>query len=215
MTDHSKIDQYHSLDGIPAMTSSQIHSYLEELGTQWKGEGNVVELGCWLGASAVAILKGLKTAGYDRTFWAFDGWQATKDQIPKAAAQGVTLHLQEDTLPIFQRNTRLYNNVRTVKGGMPQSLHRYSGQPIEICLFDAPKTEPVFTDCIDLLSPFWIAGVTVLGLLDYDFYLRHSGAKRDKFRAPVNFMKKYKDHFSLVKEWDDEAVKFFRYEKIF
>lgn len=216
MIDHSKIDQYHSFAGIPAMTSPQVHQYLEELGRQWKGEGAAIELGCWLGASSVALLKGLTAVGYDKPFWAFDGWVATKDQIPKAKAQGVKLTLGQDVLPMFRENVcKFYDNVKTVKGGMPSTLHFYDSQRIEICIFDAPKSEPVFSEAIKILSPFWVSGVTILGLLDYDFYLRHKGEKREKFRAPVIFMNNYKSHFSLIKDWDDEAVKFFKYEKIF
>jgi hypothetical protein len=216
MIDHSKIDQYHSLNGIPAMTSPQIHAYLEELGSQWTGQGSAVELGCWLGASAIALLKGLTKAGYNQPFWAFDKWEADRGQVPKAQAQGVKLKLGENTLPIFKRNVNpIYDKVTTVKGGMPSTLHFYDSQPIEICILDAPKAEPIFTESIKAMSPYWIPGVTILGLLDYDFYLRHTGAKREKFKAPVVFMEKHKRNFSLLKEWPDEVVKFFKYEKIF
>lgn len=216
MIDHSKIDQYHSYEGIPAMTSHQIHAYLEELGSQWTGQGTAVELGCWLGASARPLLKGLVKAGYNQPFWAFDGWVATKDQLPKAKEQGVSLKLDQDLTDMFLNNVKdIYSKVKAVKGRIPNTFGVYSDDPIEICIFDAPKSEPVFTDTINAVSPYWIPGVTILGLLDYDFYLRHEGRKRENFKAPVNFMEKHKGCFSLIKEWPDEAVKFFRFEKIF
>ena len=216
MMDHSKIDKYHSLEGIPAMTSNQVHVYLEELGKSWTGKGAAIELGCWLGASSVALLKGLTQVGYDKQYWAFDAWTATRDQIPKAAAQGVTLTLGNDIRPLFKENVKkIYSNVRSIKGSLPQTLVSVAGYPIEICLFDAPKTEPTFTECIKALKPFWIPGVTILGLLDYHFYLRHQGEKRKKFRAPVDFMEKHKENFIVEKEWNDECVVFFRFVKDF
>jgi hypothetical protein len=213
---HSNIDKYNAFEGIPAMTSEQIHKYLEELGSKWTGQGVAMELGCWLGASARALLYGLFQANYNKTFWAFDAWVANKDQIPKAAAQGVCLAVGQDTLPLFMDNIEVCPcPVDAIKGTLPATLKYYNREPIEICLFDAPKTDPTFTDCINALSPYWIEGVTVLGLLDYDFYLRHKGQKREAFRAPVRFMEKFGNHFVVEKEWEDEAVKFFRYVRKF
>lgn len=216
MIDHSKIDQYHALDGIPAMTSPQIHSYLTELGQSWTGQGVAMELGCWLGASSVALLRGLKKAGYDKTYWAFDAWMATRDQIPKAAKQGVKLFLGQNVQNLFLLNVwKEYNQVGSKQGSLPHTLSFYNKEPIEFCLFDAPKTEPTFSMCVKALSPYWIPGVTVLGLLDYHFYLRHSGEKRKKFRAPVDWMEKMSDHFIIEKQWPDECPVFFRYIKKF
>lgn len=211
---HSKIDKYHALEGIPAMTSPQVHEYLEELGTSWTGAGTAMELGCWLGASSIALLRGLNKAGYNKPYWAFDAWKATWDQIPKAAAQGVFLKLGQDVEPLFRLNVDpVYSDVRSHKGPLPSELFYYDESPNEICIFDAPKTDPTFSLCVKILSPFWIPGVTVLGLLDYNFYLRHSGTKREAFRAPVRFMEKYGEHFVVEKQWDNECVVFFRYVK--
>lgn len=209
---HSKIDKYQTVEGVPAMTSLQVHRYLEELGASWTGQGVAMELGCWLGASSIALLKGLVKAGYDRPYWAFDAWKANTDQIPKAKEQGVFLKSEQDTLPIFVKNTTpYYANIVEGKGSLPATLEKYNNDPIEFCIFDAPKTNPVFTNCIKRLSPHWIPGVTVLGLLDYYFYRRHTGQKRKNFRAPVDFMEKYGSHFKLEKSWENECVVFFRY----
>lgn len=216
MIDHSKIDKYHAKDGIPAMTSPQVHTYLNELGASWTGNGTAMELGCWLGASSVALLQGLVQAGYNKPYWAFDAWTATKDQIPKAKAQGVYLQLGQNTQPLFLNNVwKNYRQVHACKGGLPGTLAEYDKEPIEFCLFDAPKTEPIFSMCIERLHSYWIPGVTVLGLLDYHFYQRHSGSKRKKFRAPVNFMERHGHHFKIEKQWPDECVVFFRFMKKF
>ena len=211
---HSQIDNYYELDGIPAMTSPQVHEYLEELGQAWTGQGTAMELGCWLGASSVALLRGLVRAGYDCPYWAFDAWVVTKDQQPKAAIQGVRLNLGQDVRPLFWMNVEsVYKDVAVCKGSLPGTLSMYNGRPIEICIFDAPKAEPTFSACIKILSPYWIPGVTILGLLDYNFYRRHSGVKREKFRAPVAFMERYGGYFEIEKQWVDECVVFFRYIK--
>jgi len=216
MIDHSQIDQYHSLDGIPAMTSPQVHAYLTQLGRSWTGQGTAMELGCWLGASSVALLRGLAQAGYNMPYWAFDAWNVNKDQIPKAKAQGCHLILGQNSELMFLNNVRpVYSDIISCRGSLPATLTKYDNQPIEFCIFDAPKAEPTFTECIKRLSPHWIPGVTVLGLLDYHFYQRHKGAKRIKFRAPVDYMEKYGRHFEVEKKWDNECAVFFRYLKNF
>lgn len=214
--DHSNFDRYHSLNGVPAMTSSQVHQYLEELGQTWSGHGIAMELGCWLGASSVALLNGLVKAGYNKPYWAFDNWTANKDQIPKAKAQGIVLVKNQNTQPLFLNNVwKVYRQVHSCRGLLPNTLKHYSGDPIEFCIFDAPKSNPVFIDCIQALSSYWIPGVTVLGLLDYYFYIRHKGKMREKFRAPVDFMELYGDHFSIQKQWKNESVVFFKFLKKF
>lgn len=213
---HDTLDHYNRVEGIPAMTSTQVHDYLRQLGRSWTGQGTAMELGCWLGASSVALLQGLVKAKYDKTYWAFDAWKANLDQLPKAKAQGVRLKLGQDLLPLFLNNVKkVYDKVEVCQSTLPSSLFAYDGAPIEFCLFDAPKTNPTFRTCIDFLSPFWIPGVTILGLLDYNFYLRHTGEKRKRFRAPVDFMKKFGQCFKIEKQWDDECVVFFRFMKKF
>lgn len=213
---HSTIDNYHALDGIPAMTSPQVHAYLTELGKTWTGEGVAMELGCWMGASSIALLKGLTQVGYNKPYWAFDQWRATKDQIPKAAAQGVKLTLGVDVQRFFLKNIHpVYQKIEAHRGGLPGTLDKYDKQPIEFCLFDAPKADPIFTMCIERVKPYWIPGTTVLGLLDYHFYLRHRGEKRRKFRAPVDFIEKWGRHFKVEKQWENECVVFFRYMEKF
>lgn len=199
--------------GIPAMTSPQVHSYLHKLGMScWNG-GICMELGCWLGGSSVPLLEGLVKVGYNQPFWASERWIATQDQIPKASSQGVSLALGQDTLPIYLENVKSeYKEVLAVKGNLSETVLSYNLGPIDICLFDAPKQEPVFTNCLRALLPYFVPGQTVLGLLDYKFYERHVGPKRERFRAPVTFMEKHGNHFSVLKEWDNEAVVFFRYE---
>lgn len=206
------MNEVSNYEGIPAMTSPKVHEYLTALGEGWR-DGVAIELGCWLGGSSAPLLKGLVKAGYNKPFYAFEKWVVNKEQIAKAASQGVRLSFRQDSEPIYRENVKkYYPHVKTFKGVLPLTLNRFPGVPIDICIFDAPKAEPVFTGCLRHLEKHFKEGETVLGLLDFKFYDRHSGEKRRKFRAPVDFMEKYGKHFTLVQQWDDEAVVFFRYE---
>lgn len=198
------------------MTSTEVHDYLRKLGTEWTGKGLVMELGCWLGASSYPLIQGLVKAGYDKPFWAFDKWWANEEQIPKALQQGVTLTKGQNTMEIYLENILpIYKNVITVRGEMPAALTSYTGGSIEILILDAPKRNPVFKDCMNYLLPYCIPGVTIIGLLDYHFWLQHTGKRRKAFQAPVKFMEAHTDNFSFLQDWDKNACScaFFKYEK--
>lgn len=201
------------LPSIPSMTPNEVQAYLYQIGTQWSGRGTAMELGCWLGASAVPLLMGLKEARYDRRFWAFEQWTANEQQV-EMTKNSVQLYLGQDVRPLFLQNvTPVYDLVQAVKGRLPGTLGRYDEGPIEICIFDAPKQDPVFIECAQWLIPQFIPGVTVWGLLDYKFYKRHTGDRREAFMAPVRFMAKYGAYFEKIREWDDHVTAgvFFKY----
>lgn len=201
---------------IPTMTPTYVHEYLRKVGRAWSGQGCAMELGCWQGASATPLLEGLVRAGYSFPFWAFDRWNANDEQVQRSKRQGQILYVNQDVKPIFLQNVkRVYGNVRAFKGSLPGTLHNFTNQPIEICIFDAPKMDPVFTNCAARLIPHFIPEVTVWGLLDYKFYQRHEGKRRRNFLAPVRFMERYGDYFELIKQWPDNetASVFFRYVK--
>jgi len=200
---------------IPAMTSPEVHAYLEKIGTEWTGKGMAMELGCWLGATSVPLLKGLVQAGYDKDFWAFDRWWVNQAQVDKATKQGCTLVDGQDSSLIYLQNVKeVYDKIKAFRTELPGGLTNYTGGKIEILIFDAPKRNPVFTDCMNYLLPHCIPGVTIIGLLDYHFWERLEGKKRKAMRAPVEFMKKHGDHFSLLREWKvKDTATFFKYEK--
>jgi len=205
--------------GIPAMSPPEVHQYLNEIGQGWTGQGVAMEAGCWLGATSVALLDGLVKAGYDKPFWAFDRWRANEAEVRKAREQGVSLKINQNLLPLYLENTmRIYNSVSATPGNIPRTLLTYSKKPIEICVFDAPKRNPTFRKSMELVLPYFIPGVTVLGLMDYYFYARRRDTQRKvdwvEFMAPVKFMETYSEHFTELKDFEENgSCKFFRYEK--
>ena len=209
-----------NMKGIPAMSPPVVHNYIRDLGRNWTGSGIAMEVGCWLGATSAALLEGLVEAGYDKPYWAFDRWVANVSEVRKAAEQNVTIGVGQDLLPIFKSNVKSrYSALSPVKGMVPRTLNFFQAEPIEFCMFDAPKRNPIFHDSIHMLLPHFIPGVTVLGLLDYYFYRRRRDVQENedwkKFLAPVRFMEKYKDHFTMLREFpNDGSCAFFKYEKL-
>jgi hypothetical protein len=201
---------------IPEMTPEVVHDYLREIGSQWSGQGVAIELGSWLGASAAPLLEGLVKAGYKLPFYCYDKWRSNSEQMVKSKDQGVKLEFNQNLLPIFMNNvTPIYSNIIATRGNISENIKKYSGGPIEFCIFDAPKREPVFGDSVRALKDHWIPGVTILGLLDYYFYEYHEGKERDSFLAPVRFIERNKDCFVKLKEWPLNVCScvFFKYIK--
>jgi len=209
-----------NFNGIPAMSPPEVHAYLRELGAGWTGQGSAVEVGCWLGATSAALMEGLVEAGYDKPFWAFDRWMANEAEVIKAAQQGVQIHEGQDLKPVYLKNVLpYYRDVKPVQGKAPQQLFQYKGGPIEFCMFDAPKRNPVFRRSVGAVLPYFIPGVTVFGLMDYYFYRsRRDGQQKPdwaEFLAPVKFIDTYKENFTLLREFPDNgSCVFFRYEKL-
>ena len=209
-----KTDVVDSYKKIPAMSPPVVFDYLREVGRAWQHQGVAIELGSWLGATARPLLEGLVEAGYDQPFYAYDRWSANKAEVEKAKRQGVKIGCNENLLPLFLSNVG-YKNVEAHRGPITETIKSYPGDPIEICVFDAPKQDPVFKTAIDALIPYWIPGVTVLGLLDYYFYNRKkSRNERRPFLAPVKFIKSHPESFTKLAEWPGQTCAvFFRYEK--
>jgi hypothetical protein len=201
---------------IPEMTPESVHDYLREIGSKWSGKGVAIELGSWLGASAAPLLEGLVQAKYDKPFYSYDKWRCNDEQVLKSREQGLRLLLGQDLQPIFLKNVQgIYSNIISCKGDLRLTIRNYPKEPIEICLFDAPKREPIFSNAIYTLLPYFIEGVTIFGLLDYYFYMRREGKEREPYLAPVKFIEAHKDNFVKIKEWEpkENSCVFFKYVK--
>lgn len=198
------------------MTYEETRNQLRSVGRRWTGQGVAMELGCWLGSTSIALLEGLVEVGYDYPFWAFDKWVTTKAQVIKAEKQGVKIREKEDLRLRYQRNVgRVYPNVETIQGMIPDTLKQFPVQPIEICVFDAPKIDPTYGNTARLLIPMFIPEVTIWCQLDYFFYTRKAGSVRVETLTPLRFMDKYKEYFELVWEYPSvpEGGAFFKYIK--
>jgi len=200
---------------IPSMTPPEVHSFLFQLGRAWAGYGSALELGSWLGASAAPLARGLDQVGYDQPLWLFDRWKTTKSQVELASKFGQRLSIGQDAVGICERNVKCeYAQVKCVKGELPGSLRQYDGNQIEFCILDAPKRNPVFIDCMNILEPHFIPGITVLGLLDYYSYTKDKGAAavENPRIAPVEYITGHPEHFEMIMDWPGLcSCAFFKY----
>jgi len=198
-------------NGIPAMNSSCVHDFLKKIGHSWQGLGTVVEVGAWLGGSAMPLLEGLKAVGYNDFYWAFDRWKADVAEAKKAEKQGVLITEGENLMPrFFQNLSGIHSKFSTARGEIEEKIGCYEGGPIEICLLDAPKTDPLFTHVLLTLARFFIPQVTVIGMMDYYFYREKQNP--DPYKAAENFVKCHPSCFLQTAEFGEESsAVFFKY----
>lgn len=196
------------------MCPPSVYDYLTELGEQWTGSGIVVELGCWLGGATYHLLKGLKRAGFENWYDCFDRWSASDQEVRRAKQYGISLTRGQNTMELFSKNVD-YHKITLFRGDIGQKIHSWvpGYGPIDFILFDAPKKDPLFSQCVKKFYPHWRPG-TIVGLLDYYQYEKFEGKQRESLMAPVRFIEQNRECFEDLRDFYPEAsCRFFRYVK--
>lgn len=194
---------------IPHMNDDSVFEALERLGTTWSGQGCVVECGTWLGASTVALAKGLIQADFNQWINCYDIWKPNSAEVEKAKRFGLDLKMSQDISEIAKRNIQwVYHDVKLHRGKIDHAM--WDGYPIEFFILDAAKREPSFGRAIRTFSHSWIPDVTVIALLDYTYWQKEEGARRDEFRVQERWVETNGDKLIHLKEYDSGTAQFFR-----
>lgn len=126
------------LPRVPSLISEREQRYLYWLTSQaYSGQGAVVELGSFLGSSAIHLGAGLRDAGFETSLWCFDRfeWSAAAGWSERF---GVLLPDKSDYRPVFLKNVRpVYPQVRAIKTAIKRI--RWTHGLVEILFMDAPK----------------------------------------------------------------------------
>jgi len=173
---HTPLDDLH----VPGMITREERRYYRYLASFYSGQGEVVELGPWLGLSTVALVGGLLSnpsfAGkrlhvFDDFVWRsawMDKWLEGETEVRKPGNHG-------DFLPLFEHYTRgvaphlLVEKRRIVlyDGNDAVPPLSWTGAPIEILVVDCGRTFEVNEAWYRTLSPSFIPGRTLLVLEDW------------------------------------------------
>jgi hypothetical protein len=203
---------------IPSMTGEDTMADLYKIGENLTGEGCVVELGTWLGATlspvAAAIArnnKNIEIHSYDR-FCATDS-EVSKllrfREIPRILPLIQQIKKGQNTLPIVKAHLDPINpNINYYKGKILEA--KWKGAPIELYMDDACKTPRLFLHAIKTFSPFWIPNKTIFVLMDFNYW-RKTGNLDHK--CQLNFVKKHPDSFKKIKEYLPAACAMFLYKE--
>jgi hypothetical protein len=178
---------------IPTQCDAEAHATVAALARATDPhDGVCVELGCWLGALTDTIVR----ANPDLCVHAFDRFIVNDArEVPKARKHGGSLHVGQDRLPLFQARFVDYR-VHAWRGEITEA--RWRQGPIALHIDDACKLQPAFDYAIRQFSPAWVPGVTRVVLLDYHYYTRFTGRRRDQLMHQRRWSERYAAQLNLV-----------------
>jgi len=202
------------IQSIPTMLSRPVLDRLRDVGAGWSGRGLAVEIGCWLGASTAALGEGLASAGYSpRLLHCYDRWRADHGEVEKARRRGIDIEADQDLTPLFVENVLPYYSYIEPHRGEAQKA-KWIDEPIEIFILDAAKCDRPLRHVLREFGPSWIPGVTIVGLMDYWFYLhKKTVPTRCRYKAQRRFVTNCGNAFTPLWDMEAEGPAIFRYEK--
>jgi hypothetical protein len=192
---------------FPSQGGVEIGPWLEKYASDVPAGSAIIELGCWLGAGtaqlalgvlagrAVQKFKGSKVQGGEIVIHTYDSFKASVHHVKKAQTRGVRLEEGEDTLPRVQQSLARF--------GAPMVFHKkkitsvkWDGGPIGLYVDDACKLEPVWNYAMATFQPHFIAGKTLLVLMDYHFD-ENAG---EQYAAQKRYMTARPAEFELIED---------------
>jgi hypothetical protein len=129
--------------------------------------GQIIEIGCWEGRSAVAIAN----ACFPETLLAVDTWQGSFTEGNEHPT--VQIAKSRDVYAVFQENIRLLTKGNVAAKRMDAlDFLRTNQLPIKFCHVDAAHDYPSVRDTLTLLLPRLVSGGILVG---HDYESAHLG----------------------------------------
>ncbi|HET6499027.1 MAG TPA: hypothetical protein VFH17_08260 [Coriobacteriia bacterium] len=182
---------------IPSMGGREIGRDLREWAAACPDGSAIVELGCWLGAGTAQMALGVRHSGRSVVVHAYDAFEASAGEVAKAAAHGVRLRDGQDTSGrVFETLHEIGALVTLHKGDIRKA--RYAGPPISLHVDDCCKRNYLFLPALRTFGPHWIAGQTVVVLMDF-WYFERPGVDR-ALRFQHDWMAEHAGCFEVIRE---------------
>lgn len=164
---------------VPAMITAQERNALYQLATQYTGAGAIIDAGCFLGASTVALATGVRDSGLGRNantqkvIHSYDIGTLPERKNPKAAKTKLYGDFEytfgNSFVPELKRNIEDYSDLVQLHIG-DILTKQWSGDPIEICFLDICKTVSIDAHTAEMFFSSFIPGKTILIQQDYFFH---------------------------------------------
>lgn len=175
---------------VPHMISREEKQYYSWIGRAYSGQGEVVEIGPWLGCSTRFILDGLvanpRFAG--RTLHVFDDFVWRSSWMDQHYRRSSRLDFSfrasrrpqnhESFRPLFDHYMRKLTRFLSVEtrrtcayeGNDGIEPLTWTGGPIELCFVDCGRTVEANEAWYGILSPHFIPGTTLVVMQDWQLY---------------------------------------------
>jgi len=149
--------------GVPSMLNARERRLYTWLGARWaRGEGAVVDLGCFVGGSAACLAQGLLLGGHGGKVHAYDRFTANDAAKQKFLyPAGVAPFDGRDTLPLARQLLAPWEgHVEFHRGDILDQT--WPGHPIELLVVDIAKSTAIADHVAARFFPALIPGRSVL-----------------------------------------------------
>ena len=161
--------QLPNIPEIPGMISEYEAKYLYWLTSNYfTGQGEIVELGTWLGKSSAYLGAGLRDSGKSVALNCYDLylWNRNFNAHHLVRQSGLYLDHGADFQPYFEKNVRqVYTNLKVNKVSLERI--KWTGGAIEILFVDAPKSQKTICAVLEIFGEHLIPGVSIVVMQDF------------------------------------------------
>lgn len=186
--------------GVPTMLIDDELRLLESLTEDyWSDAGLIVDAGCFLGGSTVAMASGLRKRGFAnrRLIHSYDLFEV--EDWTRGVYFPQTVSAGDTTRPLFDRNIAPFADLVDVHEG-DITLTQWGGEPIEILFVDVAKHWRVCDWITTNFFPHLIPGKSIVVQQDYLFHC---------FTGWLHItMEYFADYFERVCDTDVNSVAF-------
>jgi hypothetical protein len=181
------------IPAIPAMTSDAERECYYRLVRQGVGEGEIVELGAWLGASTAYIATAIRDSGSTRKAHVYDKFQAKQPHLAKVDEFYAKRGIEQETMQLGSSFDRFKANM----GPLLEYVEPHPGQiediewgndRIAVLISDAPKRVPAISAVLTRLRDGIQPG-TVMAWQDFGHF--------PSYEIPACFYR-LRDHVEFV-----------------
>jgi len=196
-------EQQAVVDSIPSMGGREIATHLRHYAARTPAGSAIVEVGSWLGAGTVQLAIGASNNAHRPPIFVHDRFRAAKTEVLKAESGGVTLRRRQNTLPFVKGKLAQFGVDIHFRRTLIKDIIWKDG-PIGLYVDDAAKGPPDFAHVLRTFGPSWIAGETVLILMDYHYWQKAKDrAAAERYRCQFDFINAHPENFEVI---DDNKV---------
>lgn len=199
----------------PGMVSPEECQYYMYIGQYYRGHGELVELGPWLGRSTYFILEGLKSNpnASDKKLYVFDDfiWRAhwmDSDDYQQAHHSDFQPLFEEHSKDLLDKIEVQKRKFVTYDGNANVEALKWHGAPIEILYVDCGRTMEANEAWWKTLSPYLIPGKSLLVLEDWN---THRQVPKQWFNQIDQWVASKGDSLQMLHELERGGIATFLY----
>ena len=188
-------------DSIPSMGGRQIGHIFDKYIKYLKPDRAIIELGTWLGAGTAQMALSVINHNKNSKIYTYDKFIVSGRQPLKAQKEGWRLSQGENVYSKVCETLSLFPvPISVIQGIITDAV--YSGEKIGLYVDDALKQPGRFEKGLEIFSPYFIPGETIIILMDYYLWEKR-GSEHHKHQ--YNFIHSHSDCFKMIDDRIDST----------